>query len=187
MGRQESQGNSEWHKSHERRKLNPTVVEGSPCSSFHAPSFFTNPTCLTWILTRFLREWVSSSKVIRIAKILRQYNTARDMSHGHGIMSSDRGIQTWWPWRPSKGTKTWTLTPLEQGPLSKIWPDLTSQWMIPFLNVGSGSYVCCLVLYNCKILDKNQIFLNLHRHGPFCDSDNLKRKYHDYTVLLVAM
>lgn len=51
-----------------------------------------------------------------------------------------------------------------------IW--LPSGWFLSF-NIWSGSYICSLVLYNFKILDNNQIFLNLHRHGWVCDSDDM--------------
>ncbi len=122
-GRQESRGNSQRGKYHKGTQSIPTIVWMFLfCSSLHvlSTSFLTNSTCLTILLTRFLTD-----KDTEIAEVLRQHSTARDMSHVHGIMSSDRGIQAVWPLRLSKGTKPLHFDPFEAGPTqqSLIWSE----------------------------------------------------------------
>lgn len=120
-------------------EANSIVRMRSSYSSLRALStgFLTNSTCLTAIVTGFLWD-----KDAEIAKMLRQCSTARDMSHGHGIMSSDRGIQAGWPLRISQGTPTpelwplWSRTHLAESDMIRV----VRGWFF-FSDVSSGSRV----------------------------------------------
>lgn len=101
-------------------------------------------------VSRFLNKFNMSDnnsnrgKNIEVAQMLRQYSIARDMSHGHGIMSSDRGIQAVWPLRLSQGTWALNFDPSEA--LSKVWYHPSPQRVICYFDVWSGSHVGSQIL-----------------------------------------
>ena len=140
-------GNSERGKCHKGTRSISTIVwmlTSGSSPDVLSTGFLTNSTCLTPILTGFLTD-----KDTEIAEMLRQYSTARDMSHGHGIMSRDRGIQAGWPLRLSKGTHSWTLTPWSRTHLAKSdMIRVLSGWFSPLM----FEVPAMLVLKSCSNL-----------------------------------